>query len=255
MLKRCAPLLLIVLVAPACPTRDATDVTGDAGQSDGQFPERPTATKLPPPVRKAQGDACSLPTECASGFCSDGVCCDSACDGTCFGCNAPGELGSCVAVDHVDDPAATAPCVDPSTCTIDSSGLSRCRLKDGEPCAVDSDCATGSCRRYFPDADGDGYGVDSAEVIARCDAVPRAPNGFAAAPGDCCDLDPGAHPGTTSFFTSADRCGTFDWNCSGSAEKQSVTSCPTAPAGLACGQSCSIVFRETSTLLYVQACH
>lgn len=32
---------------------------------------------------------------------------------------------------------------------------------------------------------------------------------------DCCDSDPDAHPEQTSFFTRADRCGSFDYDCDG----------------------------------------
>jgi len=33
---------------------------------------------------------------------------------------------------------------------------------------------------------------------------------------DCCDTDPSAHPGQSSYFTQADRCGSFDYDCNGS---------------------------------------
>jgi hypothetical protein len=32
---------------------------------------------------------------------------------------------------------------------------------------------------------------------------------------DCCDSDPNAHPDQTSFFTRADGCGSFDYDCDG----------------------------------------
>lgn len=46
----------------------------------------------------APGDACATATDCLSGFCVDGVCCNSACGGPndCQQCNAPGSLGTCV---------------------------------------------------------------------------------------------------------------------------------------------------------------
>lgn len=52
----------------------------------------------------ALGDGCTLATDCQSGFCADGVCCNSACGGTndCQSCNAPGSVGTCVLA-----PAAT----------------------------------------------------------------------------------------------------------------------------------------------------
>lgn len=37
---------------------------------------------------------------------------------------------------------------------------------------------------------------------------------------DCCDTDKQAHPGVTAFFTTADHCGSFDYNCDGTMEGQ-----------------------------------
>ncbi len=36
--------------------------------------------------KKSNGTACQYTTECATGFCVDGVCCDKACNGTCEAC-------------------------------------------------------------------------------------------------------------------------------------------------------------------------
>lgn len=41
------------------------------------------------------GLGCTSNSQCASGFCSQGVCCDSACTGTCGACNLAGHLGTC----------------------------------------------------------------------------------------------------------------------------------------------------------------
>jgi hypothetical protein len=37
---------------------------------------------------------------------------------------------------------------------------------------------------------------------------------------DCCDSDANAHPGQASYFTSEDACGSFDYNCNGSADAE-----------------------------------
>lgn len=51
------------------------------------------------------GDPCSNPESCASGFCVDGVCCETACDGVCERCDP---LGTCIA----DSPASDPECGD-----------------------------------------------------------------------------------------------------------------------------------------------
>lgn len=56
------------------------------------------------------GEACTAPTECVSGFCEQGVCCETACDGPLEACNVSGSEGMCIGT------AATAP-------TTSSGGL------------------------------------------------------------------------------------------------------------------------------------
>ena len=41
------------------------------------------------------GQLCAAASECASGFCVDGVCCESDCTGTCKACNVEGQTGRC----------------------------------------------------------------------------------------------------------------------------------------------------------------
>lgn len=46
----------------------------------------------------ANGDACSSASQCASTFCADGVCCNTACDQPFETCDAPPAPGLCVRV-------------------------------------------------------------------------------------------------------------------------------------------------------------
>jgi hypothetical protein len=41
------------------------------------------------------GAPCGSGADCQSGFCADGVCCQSACADPCFACNLPGAAGTC----------------------------------------------------------------------------------------------------------------------------------------------------------------
>ncbi len=45
-----------------------------------------------------QGQACSDASQCATGFCTEGICCDSACKGTCLSCTQAGHVGACTAI-------------------------------------------------------------------------------------------------------------------------------------------------------------
>jgi hypothetical protein len=44
------------------------------------------------------GASCAAPTECASTFCADGVCCNTACNEAFQTCNAPPVPGTCIQV-------------------------------------------------------------------------------------------------------------------------------------------------------------
>ncbi|HRI71329.1 MAG TPA: VCBS repeat-containing protein, partial [Polyangium sp.] len=46
-------------------------------------------------LQAPNGAYCSSNSNCLSGFCVDGVCCNSACSGSCQACNMPGTEGKC----------------------------------------------------------------------------------------------------------------------------------------------------------------
>lgn len=258
------PFVLAALfgLAPACMTRGlASDdpaspdaASPDASPADGFSPDR--APKLPPPSHgQPVGATCAAHADCASGACADGVCCAASCDAPCFSCNQAGALGTCAPVDGAEDLAASAVCAGASVCVVDSSGVPGCKLRDGQTCAESAECAGGACRRYYPDGDGDGYGATgAAAAFSRCEASPNPPAGFSATGGDCCDGDPGAHPSMVAFSAARNRCGSYDWNCSGAEERQGAQTCPNTTAPLACGQACSVVLKGSVGTLYVQAC-
>ncbi|MBK7865396.1 MAG: hypothetical protein IPJ65_43725 [Archangiaceae bacterium] len=58
--------------------------------------------------KKSLGGGCSSASECGSGSCVDGVCCNSACNGQCEACAQPGQEGTCVAVSGAPVGARTA---------------------------------------------------------------------------------------------------------------------------------------------------
>jgi hypothetical protein len=46
------------------------------------------------------GDPCTEKDECGPNFCSQGVCCDSTCEGQCLSCNQAGRAGKCSAINE-----------------------------------------------------------------------------------------------------------------------------------------------------------
>ena len=99
----------------------------DTGSADDAGPT--PADAAPPPVDSGggtllpNGDACRAGSACSSGFCTDGVCCDSGCGALCHGCNLSGSRGICKAF------SAGSQCV-PASCTT-NDGLIPARTCDG----------------------------------------------------------------------------------------------------------------------------
>lgn len=162
-----------------------------------------------------EGRPCQMAIECLSLFCADGVCCNQACDGTCYACNQTDSLGACRPLHGVEDPQASAPCTGSSTCVVPGGAAPACKLKDGQVCAANDACANSSCLTSYPDADGDGYG---GAAVRRC--ATALPPGHITTGGDCCDMDARARPGVTAYSSTENNCGSWDFNCDGMAERE-----------------------------------
>jgi hypothetical protein len=63
---------------------------------------------------------------------------------------------------------------------------------------------------FYPDADGDGHGVNGTPTQA-C----TAPAGYAAGTDDCDDTDGRAYPGQTTSYDTPRPSGSFDFDCDG----------------------------------------
>jgi hypothetical protein len=142
----------------------------------------------------ATGVSCERGIECASGYCIDGICCNTACDTSVSGggsCSTPGKIGQCV-------------------------------------CGA---CPGGTCQLFYRDADGDTYGdirgtTTNGNAKYACEGAP--PAGFVADHTDCLDsvvpVAKDVHPGQTTYFGSSyldgDGKESFDYNCSGGPDKE-----------------------------------
>lgn len=125
-----------------------TPPTGDGG---GPTPTKP----------KALGEACSSAGECESGFCADGVCCNTACGGQCEAC-AGATKGTCTPVTGVPI-APRMPCTGAGTsCGGTCDGVSAncsyvpaatiCGASCGGTCdgaGTCSDSGAGACANGF----------------------------------------------------------------------------------------------------------
>lgn len=58
----------------------------------------PTSTPTSTPTRVPQGGECTDAAECATEFCEQGFCCNTACDGPLVSCGQPGQQGICAAI-------------------------------------------------------------------------------------------------------------------------------------------------------------
>jgi len=90
----------------------------------------------------APGQACTKTSECAAGFCVDGVCCETECSGACQACRADlkaaGESGTCGPVKAGLDPRDECAAEDQATCGLDGTcdGAGACRkFPSGTSCA------------------------------------------------------------------------------------------------------------------------
>lgn len=84
------------------------------------------------------GNACNTSTDCASGFCVDGVCCESACDDLCAECSA---AGRCVAPED-DLGCPVVECPASNECQMYPATLTANRCRSVGQCKAAAECPT-----------------------------------------------------------------------------------------------------------------
>jgi len=93
-LRKCGLFRDLPVVRRGRPRGTCTAVTGGT-EVTGSCPGQACASSGSCSAKN--GTACSSASACASGYCVDGVCCESKCDGTCVSCNQTGRPGKCSA--------------------------------------------------------------------------------------------------------------------------------------------------------------
>jgi hypothetical protein len=143
---------------------------------------------------KPAGAACQRANECLSRFCTDGVCCQTACTELCRSCNLAGSAGICTPIRAGEDPDDECP-TDPATsCGRDGScdGQGACRMHPAGTLCVSQSCS-GSTLSLARTCDGAGvcqpattmacpYGCAGTGCAAS--PPPSAPTGLMAMAGD-----------------------------------------------------------------------
>ena len=114
------------------------DVAADLG-APGDTPPAVMPDTMP---LLSLGMACTVTSDCASGFCIDGVCCDNACGGNCEACDRQDRRGTCM-------PITGAPRGGRPPCAGQGGACAGvCDGSDGARCVYpgnDQDCAPGRC--------------------------------------------------------------------------------------------------------------
>jgi hypothetical protein len=138
----------------------------------------------------AIGEPCQSGIQCGTGFCEDGVCCESACSGVCERCDGPGREGRCDAIEGGFDPQEECATTAADTCATTGvcSGTRSCRLwANGTECQPRScKSATSSWRPWACNGLGSclDTGFDDCSPYV-CDPATGACRTSCALDGDC----------------------------------------------------------------------
>jgi MYXO-CTERM domain-containing protein len=142
------------------------------------------------PAQFPQGHLCTRNTQCLTGTCSDGVCCDKNCD-KCGSCNTPGSVGTCIPIPAGTDPEKE--CMnnqsDPTgLCAGLCNGQARCTYpKAGATCGTCKACdGSGLCNQMPADDVICGtIDCDGLNVTGACKHYSDLTTSRCASPGVC----------------------------------------------------------------------
>jgi hypothetical protein len=145
------------------------------------------------------GAKCALGSECESGECVEGLCCDSPCSSRCQACDVPGSLGRCVPVKGAPHGARGACARAGTTCggSCDGAFVAACTFPAGgtscgSACVsgviVRSACnGNGSCAQLDPQAcEGHLACADASSCKPSCTTSDDCVAGYLCGPGGVC---------------------------------------------------------------------
>jgi hypothetical protein len=162
----------------------------------------------------ANGGSCGSPADCASGFCVDGLCCDSACDGICQECDSSGNKGKCIPIwadsDPDDECGTCQVCSGQSSCKFVTAGLdikNDCTKEAAQTCGFDGSCdGAGSCAFWDDEtvAEAQKCNGNTAHAPDLCDGLGGLVDGGSS---DCCPYKCAGPVCAQSCVTKNDCCG------------------------------------------------
>ncbi len=157
-------------------------------------------------INGESGSVCTSDSQCAAGYCVEGICCDSACEGACRSCTLDGQWGTCVSLPDAISCADANVCNGEETCQ-----QGECLADQPLDCANDNPCTTEACHPengclFSPVANG--TSCSNEDVCAGQDTCQDGAcvPGFATECDDIDDIDDG---GCASNPTSANSASGF----------------------------------------------
>jgi len=175
---------------------------------------------------RSKGAACTRDAECATGFCTDGVCCASACKGQCEACGESAAKGDCVAVTGA--PRGTRTTCTGGACGLQCDGVSRnlCTYPKPTVGCGSNDCASG-VETHASFCDG----------VGKCNDIPKTCGAFACSGSTCATTCTTNSECAAGFYCKAGAClptPGLGQPCSSTAPCLGTLSCT---EGVCCGEA------------------
>jgi len=200
-----------------------------------------TGTCVP---QKDAGTLCTASSECKSGSCADGFCCDRACTAQCEACDLAGKSGTC-------SPVFGAPHGGRSACTGTGVGTecgSACNGVDATKCNYPSTttaCGGKTCKSGIETHDAlcDGAG--------KCGDVPKACGSYACGPTACATTCSTKDDCAAGFYCKSSACVPVETLGKACTDPSGCASSLFCTEGFCCGvgscssgSSCAVVGKE-----------
>jgi len=184
------------------------------------------------------GATCQTDGQCTLGFCVDGVCCNSKCNGQCQACAETGTVGTCTTVKSGAPRGTTRlPCSGTDKCqgTCDGSSPTTCKMPNNETLCKSETC---SGNQHTVASYCDGTGTCPTKTASTCSSGTCATDGSGTCLGSCTST---SCPSTQYCDSTTGDCTTKKGNGTGNtcATGAQCTSGFCASDGICCPPTCT----------------